>query len=63
MSKKWQVYQVENEKVAKHLIEQRKIKQREQELKANNRVTLEDLFSKIKDRRMLRSFVFFIFIS
>ena len=45
-------YEVENEKVAKHLIEQRKIKQREQELKANNRVTLEDLFSQISQGKV-----------
>ncbi len=45
-------YEVENEKVAKHLIEQRRIKQREQALKASNRVTLEDLFSKMKENDM-----------
>ncbi len=45
-------YEVENEKVAKHLIEQRRIKQREQELKANNRVTLEDLFSQIEQGKV-----------
>lgn len=42
-------YEVENEKVAKHLIEQRRIKQREKELRADNRVTLDDLFDKIKE--------------
>ncbi|MDD4067192.1 MAG: translation initiation factor IF-2, partial [Clostridia bacterium] len=39
-------YEVENEKVAKHLIEQRRIRQREKNLKTNNIITVEDLFNK-----------------
>ena len=42
-------YEVENEKVAKHLIEKRRAKQREEQLRADNRVTLDDLFNKIKE--------------
>ncbi len=45
-------YEVENEKVAKHLIEKRKVKNREKELRANNRVTLDDLFSQIEEGKM-----------
>ena len=41
-------YEVENEKVAKHLIEQRRIRQREKDLKTNNIVTVEDLFNKME---------------
>ena len=45
-------YEVENEKVAKHLIEQRRAKQREEQLRADNRVTLDDLFNKIKENNI-----------
>ena len=41
-------YEVEDEKTAKHLMERRKRQQREKELNASSRVTLEDLFSQIE---------------
>jgi len=41
-------YEVKDEKTAKHLMERRKIKEREKTLNANSRVTLDDLFSQIE---------------
>jgi translation initiation factor IF-2 len=43
---------VTDEKVAKHLVEKRKLKQREQQLKATARVSLEDLFNQIKEGKV-----------
>jgi len=40
-------YVVEDEKLAKQLVEKRKLKKREDALKASSRVTLDDLFDKI----------------
>jgi translation initiation factor IF-2 len=45
-------YAITDEKVAKQLAEKRKLKQREQTLKATARVTLEDLFSQIKEGKV-----------
>jgi len=44
-------YVITDEKTAKQLIEKRKLKQREQLLKASARVTLDDLFNQIKEVR------------
>ena len=41
-------YEVKDEKTAKHLMETRKRKEREQSLNANARVTLDDLFGQIE---------------
>lgn len=40
-------YEVKNEKMAKHLIEKRKLKEREEHLNNNNVVTLNNLFEKM----------------
>lgn len=40
-------YEVKNEKMAKHLIEKRKLKEREKHLNNNNVVTLNNLFEKM----------------
>ncbi len=45
-------YEVENEKVAKHLIEKRKRKQREDMIRRNSPVTLDNLFSQIEDGKL-----------
>lgn len=45
-------YEVENEKVAKHLIEKRKAKARRDLIKQGSKVTLDDLFSQIKDGKI-----------
>ncbi len=42
-------YAVTDEKVAKQLVEKRKFKQKEQQFKATAKVTLEDLFTQIKE--------------
>lgn len=42
-------YAIKDEKVAKHLAETRKVKLREQTLRATSKVSLEDLFSQIKE--------------
>ena len=41
-------YEVKNEKVAKHLIEQRKLENREKSIANNNIVTLDNLFQKLE---------------
>ena len=41
-------YEVKNEKVAKHLIEQRKLENREKTIANNNVVTLDNLFQKLE---------------
>ena len=41
-------YEVKDEKMAKHLIERRKRQEREQELNASSKVTLDDLFNQIE---------------
>ncbi len=46
-------YEVENEKVAKQLIEKRKAKARRDLIKQGSKVTLDDLFGKIKDGKMI----------
>lgn len=46
-------YEVENEKVAKQLIEKRKAKARRDLIKQGTKVTLDDLFGKIKDGKMI----------
>jgi translation initiation factor IF-2 len=43
---------ITDEKVAKHLVEKRKLKQREQTLKATARVSLDDLFNQIKEGKV-----------
>lgn len=45
-------YEVENEKVAKHLIEKRKSKQREDMIRRNAPVTLDNLFSQIEEGKL-----------
>ena len=45
-------YAITDEKVAKQLAEKRKFKQREQNLKSSSRVTLDDLFSQIKEGKL-----------
>ena len=42
-------YEVKNEKVAKHLIEQRKLEQREKEISRNDVVTLDNLYEKMEN--------------
>ena len=41
-------YEVKDEKTAKHLMEMRRIREREKSLNASSRVTLDDLFSQIE---------------
>jgi translation initiation factor IF-2 len=43
------LYEVKNEKVAKHLIEQRKIEHREKKISNDNMVTIDNLFDKMKN--------------
>lgn len=45
-------YEVKNEKMAKHLIERRKRAQREKEMSASAKVTLDDLFSQIEKGKL-----------
>ena len=45
-------YAITDEKVAKQLAEKRKLKQREQHLKASAKVSLEDLFNQIKEGKV-----------
>ena len=45
-------YEVENEKVAKHLIEKRKRKQREEMLKKSAPLTLDNLFNQIEEGKL-----------
>ncbi len=45
-------YAITDEKVAKQLAEKRKFKQREQHLKASAKVSLEDLFTQIKEGKV-----------
>ena len=45
-------YEVENEKVAKHLIEKRKRKQREEMLRKASPVTLDNLFNQIEEGKL-----------
>ncbi|MCR4434590.1 MAG: translation initiation factor IF-2 [Clostridiales bacterium] len=45
-------YAIEDEKVAKHLAEKRKQKQKEQNLKATAKVSLDDLFNQIKEGKV-----------
>ncbi len=45
-------YEVENEKVAKHLIEKRKSKEREDMIKRNAPVTLDNLFNQIEQGKL-----------
>lgn len=42
-------YAITDEKIAKHLIEKRKQKQKEQQLKSSTKVSLDDLFKKIQE--------------
>lgn len=45
-------YEVKNEKMAKHLIERRKRAQREKEMNATAKVTLDDLFNQIEKGKL-----------
>ena len=45
-------YAITDEKIAKQLAEKRKFKQREQNLKSSSRVTLDDLFTQIKEGKV-----------
>ena len=45
-------YSVTDEKVAKQLVEKRKLRQREQSLKATSKVSLDDLFNQIKEGKV-----------
>ncbi|MCX8130099.1 MAG: translation initiation factor IF-2 [Clostridia bacterium] len=45
-------YEVADEKVAKQLVEKRRLKQKEQQLKASARVSLDDLFNQIKEGKV-----------
>jgi translation initiation factor IF-2 len=45
-------YAITDEKVAKQLAEKRKFRQREQQLKASAKVTLEDLYTQIKEGKV-----------
>jgi len=45
-------YEVKNEKVAKHLIEQRKLENRERAIANNNAVTLDNLFEKMESENL-----------
>ena len=45
-------YEVENEKVAKHLIEKRKANIRAKMIKQGNKITLDDLFGQIKEGKI-----------
>ncbi len=42
-------YGIEDEKMARQLVEERRAQQREEQLKVNSRVSLDDLFSQIKE--------------
>ncbi len=45
-------YEVENEKVAKHLVEKRRAEQRVNLIKQGSKVTLDDLFGQIKEGKL-----------
>ena len=45
-------YEVKDEKTAKHLIEKRRIEEREKELSKSSAVTLDDLFNKIESENL-----------
>ena len=45
-------YEVKDEKMAKHLIERRKRQEREKELNATSRVTLDNLFSQMEEGKL-----------
>ena len=45
-------YEVKNEKVAKHLIEQRKMEQREKAIANDNIVTLDNIFEKLENENL-----------
>lgn len=45
-------YAITDEKIAKQLVEKRKLKQREQTLKSTARVSLDDLFNQIKEGKV-----------
>jgi translation initiation factor IF-2 len=45
-------YEVKDERTAKHLIEKRRIEEREKEIARNNVVTLDDLFNKIESENL-----------
>ena len=45
-------YEVKDEKTAKHLIERRKVQEREKELSSNSMVTLDDLFNQIEEGKL-----------
>jgi translation initiation factor IF-2 len=45
-------YAITDEKIAKQLVEKRKLKQREQSLKMSARVSLDDLFNQIKEGKV-----------
>jgi len=45
-------YEVKDEKTAKHLIEKRKVQEREKELSTNSMVTLDDLFNQIEEGKL-----------
>jgi len=45
-------YAITDEKVAKQLAEKRKLKIREQQMKASSKITLEDLYSQIKEGKV-----------
>lgn len=45
-------YEVENDKVAKHLVEKRKAKHRRELIKQGSKVTLDDLFGQIKEGKI-----------
>ena len=45
-------YAITEEKIAKQLVEKRKLKQREQSLKSSARVSLDDLFNQIKEGKV-----------
>ena len=45
-------YEVKDEKTAKHLIERRRVQEREKELSTNSMVTLDDLFNQIEEGKL-----------
>ena len=45
-------YEVKDEKTAKHLIEKRRVQEREKELSTNSMVTLDDLFNQIEEGKL-----------
>ena len=45
-------YEVKDEKTAKHLIERRRVQEREKELSSNSMVTLDDLFNQIEEGKL-----------